>query len=220
MEKFEFTPVRVSGGRKFQGDAFVVGHDEREFYHGGHSITSSGFVGGRWRNADRYTTVTQTAQVWDPATKRCYWVTEKFVQKRELPEAEVEAARMAYVESTIQSTLAWCMSKSPNEAEGRKFARNCLRKHHPEMMEWIDAKLPDERDVVAEVERILQWALHARSHIRRTKTSDVKTVSIAYRALVHMGITKLNGFKEAWMMNTTLLCLPDYGIGSASESED
>lgn len=29
--QFEFTPVRVSGGRKFQGDAFVVGHGESEF---------------------------------------------------------------------------------------------------------------------------------------------------------------------------------------------
>jgi hypothetical protein len=211
---FEFTPVRVSGGRKFQGDAFVVGHDEREFYHGGHSITSSGFVGGRWRNADRYTTVTQTAQVWDPATKRCYWVTEKFVQKRELPEAEVEAARMAYVESTIQSTLAWCMSKSPNEAEGRKFARNCLRKHHPEMMEWIDAKLPDKRDVVAEVERILRWALQTRSNVKRTKASDRVTVRMALHALERMRVTKLEGFQEAWVFETKLLELPDYGIGS------
>ena len=211
---FEFTPVRVSGGRKFQGDAFVVGHDEREFYHGGYSITSSGCVGGRWRNADRYTTVTQTAQVWDPVAKRCWWVTEKFVQKRELPEAEVEAARMAYVESTILGTLAWCMSKSPNEAEARKFARNCLRKHHPEMMEWIDAKLPDERDVVAEVERILRWALQARSHVKRTKASDRVTVRMALHALERMRVTKLEGFQEAWAFETKLLELPDGGIGS------
>lgn len=198
--QFEFTPVRVSGGRKFQGDAFVVGHGESEFYRGGYSIT-------------------QTAQVWDPVAKRCWWVTEKFVQKRELPEAEVEAARMAYVESTIQSTLAWCMSKSPNEAEGRKFARNCLRKHHPEMMEWIDAKLPDERDVVAEVERILRWALQTRSHVKRTKASDSVTVRMAMHALQRMGVSKLDGFKEAWCFETQLLELPDYGIGEMLADE-
>lgn len=217
-DSFMFVPVRVTGGRKFRGDAYAVDADEREYYRGGYDVSPNGVMLGRWRNADRYTTVYGTTKVWDPATKRVSWVTSKFAQPREVEAGRVEADREDYARSTVEETLSWCRTKVADDKEARKFARNCLRKHHPELMKWVDEILPDERDVADEVERTLRWAVSL-SPARRTSRSDLETSRVAYRALVKKGVSKLDGFRDVWAFFTSTMGLPDRGYWSEGQEE-
>lgn len=210
--EFEFTPVRVNGGRKFRGDGYALDERRQECYYGGYNISASGFIGGRWRNADRYTAVSHQVQVWDPETKTCCWVTAKFVQPREVAPEVVAADQELYAKSAVDSTLAWCRTKVSSEAEAIRFARNVIRKHHPELMAYADAAMRSSYDVVAEVESTLRWALSLPPCFKREDRQKQKVVSIAYRALEKKRVTEMDGFKEAWVMAVTLLELPDYGI--------
>lgn len=216
---FMFVPVSVTGGRKFRGDAYAVDADEREYYRGGYDVSADGHVLGRWRNAGQYTTVYGTTKVWDPATKRVSWVTTKFVAPREVRPEDLESAREDYARSTVEETLSWCRTKVPDDKEARKFARNCLRKHHPELMKWVDEILPDERDVADEVERTLRWAISL-SPSRHTARSDAETSRIAYRALVKKGVSRLDGFRDVWTFFTSTMGLPGRGPWSDDQEQD
>lgn len=202
MEEFVFVPVCVNRGRKFRGIAYSINAEVQ-------------YNGGNWA----YTS--WSVKLWDPVSMKYVYANPDFVEKREATPEQIEGDKISYVNHTINSTVAWCLTKSPNQDEGRKFARNCLLKHHPEMKEYIDKALPDERDVVAAVERTLRWAVNLRTrptviYGRVCKGGrpygKTETVRKAWNVLDRKGYTKLDGFKEAWLFMTNMLELPDYGV--------
>lgn len=195
---FHFTPVRVSRGRKFKGFAYDLGVE--------------------YSHAVAYNVMSYSTKMWDPSTKSFVYANPDFcVKDNSITDEEINAAKLEYVKSTIESTIAWCKSKSPNEAEAMKFARNVLRKHHPEMIACIDVYLPDNRDVVSEIEKTLQWAANLKTrecwmygkHCPGGKPlSNERKVTIALKALTKRGVTVLNGFHEVWELTLTTMGLP------------
>lgn len=198
MSNFTFTPVTVSRGRKFKGFGYRVSSYDSSF----------SVYAGRGGFIESY-----TARIWDPATKQIVKANDDFCVETPTDPAKVEADRQAYIKLTIESTIAWCRTKSPNEIEALKFARNVLRKHHPEMMEYIDQACPDMRDVSAEIENTLNWAaglttkacyMYGKWCAGGKPISVERKVRTAYRALQKKGVTSLENFNDCWELSLTL----------------
>lgn len=196
---FAFSPVNVNRGRSFRGFGYYVGE------------------GGISQPA--WCVTIYKVKIWDPVNKRIVYVNSDYLEEANVPEAEVNAARQAYIDHTIQDTIKWCRTRIPNapESEVKTFARNVLRKHHPEMIEFIDKATPDTRNVVDEVQRTLQWAMglttkscwmYGRFCPGGKPVSDERKVRSAYTALQRKGVTKLDGFTEAWEMTLDIFGLP------------
>ncbi len=198
---FIFSPVSCKQGRKWRGEL-------------AYRLSDSPYTVGAWG--------TVTYRMWDPKALRFVYVNGDFLVGVELDQAKIEADRKAYIDHTIKSTLDWCRQQTPNEDEARKFARNLLLKKHRELLPWFDAELPDRRDVVAAIERTLQWALNL-----RTKSSmrlygkmceggkpypKSRIVKVAYSALQKKGYHKLEGFQESWTLMTKLMSLPSLTV--------
>lgn len=189
VSQITFTPVNVNRGRKFRGFAYLVG-DETP-------------VDVAWNMT------VWNSKLWDPAQKRYVYANSNFCEVDEsVPASKIEADRDEYIFGTIRNTIDWCRSKSNgDEAEVKRFARNVLLKNHPDMLEDIDAVLPDERDVNKEIAETLKWAdgLTTRAcymyghHCAGGKPLSPKAkMERAYSALQRRGVTKLPGFEEAW----------------------
>lgn len=202
-----FAPVQVSRGRKFRGFAYFLCESERPIAYG----------------VEYY-----CATLWDPAAKKLVYANTDFCDGVNVEQEKLDADKAAYIDSTIQSTIAWCKEKFKDKSvlEQMRIARNILRKHHPEMLEAINKALPDSRDVVDEVEKTLRWAasLRTRQMYMYGKLcpggkpySPERTVSTAYKALVKRGVTKLDGFTEAWEMQLTLMALPKPDLEKLSQ---
>lgn len=205
---FTFVPVRVARGRKWKGElAYMLTIQDSSFclYHG-----RGGYI------------QSETAKMWDPATKRFVYANADFVEDVELPAEQVEAARKEYVDLQIRGTIAWCKSKKPDapEAEIMQFARNCIRKQHPEFDVYlVEYGLTDRRDVVDAVERTLSWAMQLKTrpcfmygrHCPGGRPlPDEKKIRIARKSLHTKGIDLLDGFAEAWELSLTIRGLVKY----------
>lgn len=199
---FPFIPVKVTKGRKWKGEGYML------------ETFESGFQLYGWHGSAGYRT-TETAKIWDPAAKRIAYASQSFCEDVEADPAKVAADRKEYIDLTIQNTISWCRKTKAGapEAEVLQFARNVLKKHHPEMLDAINAAAPDTRDVVNEIERTLTWAMGLKTrpcfmYGRRCPGGkplpDKKKVAIARKSLETKGITKLDGFAEAWELILTM----------------
>lgn len=192
-----FTPVKVTGGRKYRGSGFMV------------SVSSSVNDYG-WRHTGygwaRNVVETETARIWVPELRKFKYANSRFVDDdTSVTEKAREDALQDYCNMVVQDTIDWCRSKKPGAAEDEvlSFARNVLRKHHPEID--IDHTIPDARDAGMEIKSTIKWALTLRTrpcwmygrHCPGGKMlSGEKYVAIARKALVKRGISSKEGFEE------------------------
>ena len=191
MEKFE--PVVVNKGRKFRGVAYWIGAAEHTT-----SYQLPGWSGrGGWGSST-------SIKLWSP-DKGFVWCNPNYVEDvTDKPEEEVKADYAKYVDYTINSTVAWCRSRKPNgsEKEVLMFARNVIRKHHPEMLAEFDAR-NGEVDVVGVVESTINWAL-------KLGYSTAKNIRIAFKALSKKGVMSNEAFIPALDITLTLRGLNKY----------
>ena len=187
-----FAPVTVNRGRSFRGFGYCVGD------------------GGISQPA--YCVTIYKSKIWDPVNKRFAYVNSDYLETAEVSDEQKSAELQAYIDHTINGTIEWCRQQKPDasDAEVKSFARNVLRKHHPEMMEFIDKAAPDTRDCVAEIQKTLTWAMglttracwmYGKWCAGGKPLSTTRKRTIAYNALEKKGITKLPGFEAAWQMS-------------------
>lgn len=191
--QFTFAPVRVTSGRKFKGFGYIVDVENRPM-----------------RIAYRFCSI-DTAKIWDPANKSFGYATYSLCSKVEMAEADILAAKAAYIEAQLMGTIDWCKSVKPNISENElmRFARNVVRKQNPALLAAFDAAIEvvDDRDVVMEIRKTIEWALTLRT--RRCYMygkwceggkmyAPRRYVDIARKALEKRGVTKLPDFEEMW----------------------
>ena len=180
MEKF--VRVKVAGGRKFRGEAYDIG---AEVHVSTFNIWGHGK--GGWRSCE-------SIKLWSP-DKGFVWCNPSYIEECEVA-PEVEQADYAkYVDFVLGDTVAWCRSRKPNgsEKEVLTFARNVVRKHHPEMLALFDEKFNFKEDIAATVESTLEWAF-------RLDYSNAKRVRIALRALAKKGLADNPAIIPMWTM--------------------
>lgn len=202
MEKF--VAVVVNKGRKFRGEAYDIGAAEHT-----NSYQLPGWSGrGGW-------VTSVSVKLWSPTAGFVYANPNYIEAVTDKPEAEVQADYAKYVDYTINSTIAWCHSRklNPTEKEVLDFARNVIRKHHPEMLALFDEKNAYHEDVATVVQSTLDWAF-------RLGYSNAKCVRIALKALRKKGVLDNPAFVPAWTIYLDLRGLghlvtkyfADYGI--------
>lgn len=180
MEKF--APVVINKGKKFRGDAYDVGCEVR---------VSTFNIYGHGRNGWRSC---ESVKLWSP-DKGWVYANPSYIEEREVA-PEVEQADYAkYVAQTLDGTVAWCRTRKLNasEKEVLTFARNVIRKHHPEMLALFDEKFNFKDDIAATVESTLEWAF-------RLDYSNAKRVRIALRALAKKGLAENPAIIPMWTM--------------------
>lgn len=185
MEKFE--PVVVNKGRKFRGEAYWIGAAEHTT-----SYQLPGWSGrGGW-----ITSV--SVKLWSPTHGFVFANPDYIEDVTGKSEEEVKADYAKFVDFTINETLAWCRKVSSNKGESEiiNFARNVIRKHHPEMMDEFESRHGGV-DVVGIVESTIAWALNL-------GYSTAKCVRIAARALTKKGVTSNEAFTAAWTITLDL----------------
>lgn len=191
MEKF--APVVVNKGRKFRGFAYWIGNTEHTT-----SYQLPGWSGrGGWISST-------SIKLWSP-DKGFVWCNPNYIEDViDKPEKEVKADYAEYVEFTIDSTIAWCrkVSSGKTEKEIISFARNVIRKHHPEMVAEFNAR-NGEVDVVGVVESTINWALNL-------GYSTAKNIRIAFKALNKKGVMSNEAFIPALDIILTLRGLNKY----------
>lgn len=195
---FMLAPVEAERGRKSRGFACLLS--------------------ARWTSL-AYGMDYESAKMWDSDGKKVAHANAAFCGAAPGPEDELEAARQAYASSVAASAVTWCKSVKPELSDGNlaSFARNVLRKQHPELLAYARAALPDKRDAVKEVESALKWAqslwtrpmvLCRRSCLGGKLHQSEKAVQIAMRALEKKGVTELDGFSEALGLALLMAGLP------------
>lgn len=185
MEKF--APVVVNNGRKFRGEAYWIGAEEHA-----NSYQIPGWSGrGGW-----ITSV--SVKLWSPTAGFVYANPNYIEDVTDKSEEEVKADYAKFVDCTINDTIAWCrrVSKGKGEQEIINFARNVIRKHHPEMLGEFESRHGGV-DVVGVVESTVAWALNL-------GYSTAKCVRIAARALSKKGVTSNEAFTAAWTITLDL----------------
>ena len=182
MEKF--VAVVVNNGRKFRGEAYDIGS---EVHVSNFNVFGTwGGVAG-WRSCENI-------KLWSP-TKGFVWCNPKYIEEREVA-PEVEQADYAkFVEYTFDDTMKFCRSRSVGKPESEivRFARCCIRKHHPEMLPLFDAKYNFKEDIAAVVEGTLEWAFNL-------PYSNAKRVRLALRALSKKGYANNPEIIPMWTM--------------------
>lgn len=190
LSKITFVPVVINRGRKFRGKAFYLGYDSQ--------------------CAVAWNVTAWSTKLWDSNNKRYVYANPDFCEDdKSLTEADIAKARDEYILNIINSTITWCASKDPSKSdiEIKRFARNVLRKSHPELIDDINVLLPDSRDVVPLVENAVKWAINLRTKPcviygkackGGKKYPKSKIRDIAYKCCVRNGATQLEGFEEAW----------------------
>ena len=195
-----FTPVAVNRGRKFRGKAYYLG-DVRYGNFGA-----------------------QNAKLWDAVNKKYVWANVDFCLDDETVTPEqVAADKAAYQKDVIDDTIRWCRERKQNASEDEvmQFARNVLRKYHPEIDETLlqANNLNDRRDLSIEVEKTLNWAIklttkacwmYGRYCKGGRPLPDEKKIRIAYKALVRKGLTQKEGFEAVWSFMLTMMGMAKY----------
>ena len=194
-----FTAVKVEGGRKFRGRGFVVGES--------HSTASYGWrhTGYGWAHniVDTY-----TSKIWVPTLGKFCYANSKYVEEDSSVSAEECALEFKrYSDRIIDDTIAWCRKTKPeaNEVEIVQFARNVLRKNHKELIEAIDSRLPDTRDIGDEISKTVAWAMtlktqpchmYGRFCPGGKPLAANRIVDIARKALIKKGLDKNSDFEQ------------------------
>jgi len=200
MEKF--VAVKVVKGRKFRGEAYDIG---ARVYTSTFNIWGHGK--GGWRSCE-------SIKLWSP-DKGYVWCNPSYLEEREVA-PEVEQADYAkYVDFLFEDTLKFCRSRSAGKPESEviRFARACIRKHHPEILALFDEKNGYHEDVATVVQSTLDWAF-------KLGYSNAKCVRIALKALRKKGVFDSPAFVPAWTIYLDLRGLghlvtkyfADYGI--------
>ena len=195
-----FAPVIVTRGRKFRGKAYSIGDVRPGMY-------------GSWNS-----------KLWDPVSKKYVWANTDFCDDDEsvTPE-QVQADKATYLKHIIDDTVAWCRSCKPNAAEDEvmQFARNVLRKRHPEITEEMlnSNNLSDRRDISIEVEKTLNWAIklttkpcliYGRWCKGGRPLPEEKKIRIAFKALTRKGLTGKPEFRPIWTFTLSMMGLAKY----------
>ena len=178
MEKF--AAVVVNKGRKFRGEAYDIGAQVR---------VSTFNIYGHGRNGWRSC---ESVKLWSP-TLGFVWCNPSYIEER-VVDPEVEKADYAkYADSTISSTIAWCRTRKLNASDNEvlTFARNVIRKHHPEMLDLFDEKNGYQEDIATVVQNTLDWAFNL-------PYSNAKRVRLAVRALTKKGLAHNPDIVPAW----------------------
>ena len=190
MEKF--VAVVVNKGKKFRGEAYDIGEVERT-----NTFQLAGWSGrGGWVSST-------SVKLWSP-TSGYVWCNPTYIEDRAV-DPEVEKADYAkYVDFVINNTIAWCKSRKLNasEKEVLDFARNVIRKNHPEMLAEFNAR-HGWVDVVGVVESTVAWALNL-------GYSTAKCIRIAFKALNKKGVMTHKAFIPALDITLTLRGLNKY----------
>lgn len=202
-----FTPVEVTGGRKFKGFAY----DLHRYYERSYGYAGSGVFP---------LTTTTSATLWDPVSCSKVYANEKFVNEVKRDSDIVLSDKAEYIRKIIQDTVDWCLSNGTDEKSSIQSARNILMKKHPYLRDVIPEVIPDTRNIFDEVKKTLTWAMGLKTkptylygrHCPGGKDLPTKKkVNIALMALKNKGIaTDTDEFKAAWAFNATLLGLTKY----------
>lgn len=186
-----FIPVRITRGRKFKGDAFIIP---------GEFVSRFGYAGSGVCPLQ----ITRKVKIWDPAKKVTDWINVDYCEDRDLAPEAREAQWLDYVRSIIASTIAWCKSKNPSDF--MNFARNVIRKNHADMLDVFDKD--NSTDASHDIKSTFEWVMTLRTPKGNSYTKP-KLARIAYRALEKKGLTSLDGFKEAWTIHCDMYGLPN-----------
>lgn len=197
-----FTPVMCNRGRKWRGSlAYFLG-DISDF-----NVA--------------YNVTCQSAKLWDPAQKKYVYANPEFlVDLQECPSLEDD--KREYISKTINDTLTWCKTQKQNESEAKQFARNILKKKHPELLPYIEEHgLTDQRNAYEEIEKTLTWALGLKTrpciiYGKRcpggNPLPEKKKMNIVMKTLHKKGIDKLPDFQQSWEFALTLHGLGQYRV--------
>lgn len=190
MSNLIFKPVVINRGRKFRGKAFFLG------------ITTE--------RAVAYNVSSWSTKLWEPVSKRFVYANPDFCEDdTSFDEFLCQQAREEYVRHVIDGTIAWCRAQKP-EADDRevfRFARNVLKKHHPEMLEEINSALPECVNIREAISDTLTWAsklvtrpcfMYGRYCPGGKPYSLDRQLAVARRALEKKGLTNHPEFEEAW----------------------
>ena len=190
-----FRPVRVSKGRKFRGFAYDVGEMPR--------TTSFNVYGPNGGCAGMR--CTESVRLWEPVSKKFVYCNPSYVEDAEAPASETEAAKADYINSSISSAVAWCRSRKPNvpEKDVLTFARNVIKKHHPEFLTFFDSQYNYTEDVAGTVFSTMDWAFNL-------GYSKAKCARIAVKALTKKGLIGRPCTYEAFSMWLDLRGLHHY----------
>lgn len=198
MSDLIFIPVEVKRGRKFKGFAYSLGK----------TVTNS--FGG------------EVSKLWDPLYNRFVYATADFVEPTHCHPDRLDEDKEHYVKCVIEDTIKWCkdqLSSKPTPiGEVERFARAVLKKNYPEFGNAIDKAIPDNRDVVKEIEKTISWALALTTKAGYNKWGkwcsggkpipDQRKSNAAYNALLHKGINKMEHFDEIFQMELDIHGLP------------
>ena len=175
-----FAAVVVNKGRKFRGAAYDIGAEV-------HVSTFNIYGYGRngWRSCE-------SVKLWPP-TQGFVLCNPSYIEER-VVDPEVEKADYAkYADFTINSTISWCRTRKLNAKDNEivAFARNVIRKHHPEMLALFDEKFNYTEDIATVVESTLEWAF-------KLPYSNAKRVRLAIRALTKKGYINNPAIVPMW----------------------
>ena len=177
-----FNAVVVNKGRKFRGLAYDIGAAV-------HTSTFNIYGHGRggWRSCE-------SIKLWSP-DKGYVWCNPSYIDDREVDPEVKKADYAKFTEFILEDTVAYCRRASNDKSEKgvMKFARACIRKHHPELLAMFDTKYEYKEDVVSVVESTLEWAF-------KLGFSNAKCVRIAIKALQKKGVMDKPVFVAAWTM--------------------
>ena len=192
---FIFTPVACHKGRKWKGDlAYLLGYDPE--------YTSFGSM---------------QVKLWDPAQMKYVYANPNFVENIDSTQEKTESDKKVYIDKVFSDSIAYWKNKAPDNWQ--TCARASMLKWHRELREFIDEKLPDNRNVFEEVEKTLSWALSLRTrptviYGRKCKGGnlypEINRVRIARRSLHKKGIDKLEEFDKAWDVALTMRGIRKY----------
>jgi hypothetical protein len=210
-----FVPVKVTGGRKFRGRGFVV---NVRTYTGDYGWKQVAGFGGlcHW---ERNVVETEVARIWDPVAKRFGYANNAYVVADDtVTDAEAATQFAAYCEHIVHDTIEWCRTKvapGSSETEVYRFARNVIRKNHPEIN--VDDYIRDQRDLATEIDGTIRWALtlktqavflYGRWRGGNKPLPPERVVKVAYRALEKKGVADMPGFAAAWQAALKRFDLP------------
>jgi hypothetical protein len=188
----QFNAVVVNKGRKFRGEAYDIG----SAVHTSHfNIYGHGRNG--WRSCE-------SVKLWSP-TKGYVWCNPNYIEDRECDPETLKADWGKFADFVLNEIMNFCRSKSEGKPEQEvvRFARCCIRKHHPDMLALFDDRFGYHEDVAITTQNTLDWAF-------KLGYSDRKSVKIAYRGCQKRGLLDKPGWEAAWTIWLDLRGLSKY----------
>lgn len=199
-----FRAVKVSRGRKFRGSGFMIATLEHEYDYGWRHVPGGdGFY--YW---ERNTGIGCTAKIWVPETGRYAYANADFVEADEtVSQTECDSQFKLYCDKIVADTIEWCTAHTSKPGDVKSFARNVIRKNHPELRPLLATLFPDDRDLMTIIESTVKWALtlttqpcymYGRHCAGGKRYNNKRYVEIARKALAKKGVTTADGFEAAF----------------------